>query len=607
VNTNVSISKVIYLLILAGLSACQQVALQPLEPPASQNSQAKKLTQVWIEWKNNQEANRYELFINDILYEADLKQNYTNIELIDLVDAKKISVKEFDQQGHILNVFEQIFQANWVTEDKKSINFEFLRAELFNTTSPFSIGTHSLPWICAKKFPQTDNSIDLGWFTVVWELLRGEIYDDKHQKLNDVKVTVRSYNKSISYFDEMKTVNGQYLFPCSPGGIQLEITASKPGFTTRKEVVLLTGNKGDDPNANRYDFGVDGKVKHFLNYTQAYRALSDKPEVTLALPSRYQKQVSPNTAFVLTFSEPMDRQSIENSFAIRSFVPSKLSVDVHSEGYTFKGPVPIQREYQPESFKTGETLPYYSNLSQYPSGTPIFDSSAFDISWNADDTQATFAFKPGKALPTNKDPAKLPIYTLAFDAFSNHQRDLKDKSGVARSEKHFKLTDGDFEEALAFEVQADTLSPRLEKVVHLDLPMHALAFALTFSEPMMISTHSLNIAGGMADTLESCKQAPAGYPGANVCTDAQVAHNYTVKITGLDRKLAYQGLWADLGGEASYASWDPTFKTVVLTLRTLNPVFLMGSRFEVTALTDFSDPAGNPISTRPKFTRLITN
>ncbi|MBT9544153.1 MAG: hypothetical protein IV090_02055 [Candidatus Sericytochromatia bacterium] len=313
----------------------------------------------------------------------------------------------------------------------------------------------------------------------------------------------------------------------------------------------------------------------------------------MALPSRSQRNVAPNNAFELTFSEPMDHQGVENNFAIRSFVSGKISVDAQSGGDTFNGTVPIQREYQPDAFKTGETLPRYGNLAQYQTGTPIFDSSAFDISWNADDTQVTFAFKPGKALPTDKDLARLPIYTLAFDSFGNQQRDIRDKSGVARSEKHFKLTDGDFEEALAFEVQADTTPPRLENVAQLELPMRALAFALTFSEPMLLKTHSLDIAGGMADTLESCKQAPAAYPGAKVCTASRAGQNYTLTVKAADGRIKFQGPWSLLGGEAHYDAGDPSFTRVILSASTLPFLQATDDHYHVQALSPLSDPAGN--------------
>ncbi|MGE3728433.1 MAG: Ig-like domain-containing protein [Candidatus Sericytochromatia bacterium] len=331
-------------------------------------------------------------------------------------------------------------------------------------------------------------------------------------------------------------------------------------------------------------------------FSASYNGLSDKPEVTMALPSRSQKNVAPNTAFVLTFSEPMDHQGVENNFAIRSFVSRKISVDVQSGGDTFNGTVPIQREYQSDAFKTGETLPRYGNLNKYQTGTPIFDSSAFDISWNADDTQATFAFKPGKALPTDKDLTRLPIYTLAFDSFGNHQRSISDKNGVARSEKHFKLTDGDFEEALAFEVQADTSPPRLEKAAQLDLPMRAVAFSLNFSEPMLLKTHSLNIAGGMADTPVSCKQAPAGFPGAQVCTPARAAENYTITVKASNGQIKYQGPWSQMGGEAHFDLRDPSFKTVILSASSLQYIQEVSDHALIEAASSLTDPAGNALS-----------
>ena len=594
-NHRTVLSQFLLALILAGLSACQPLAIQSSESPDSQHNQ-KVASSAPIAFENRtasivverEEGNRYKLSWPPIPGAAYYKL-FLDGELVK--DQLKTSQYQMD-----------ISQLSW--------GLHKLGYESFNRNH-LLIGYLAQEWDLRPLLPEPIKSIkpcpeiemiDLWTYQDCYDgitytgsieknIIFGKIYSDSQRLLAGTKVLVRLINSRFQFSEETISTDGIFHLVDIPVGYQVEIIASKTGYTTRRRLEIVKSPGKSDPNANRYDFGAD--VATASGFSAPYNGLSDKPEVTLAIPSRNQKQASPNTAFVLTFSEPMDRQSLENSFAIRSFVPSKLSVDVHSEGNTFKGTVPIQREYQPESFKTGETLPNYSNLAQYPSGTPIFDSSAFNISWNADDTQATFAFKPGKALPTDKEPARLPIFTLAFDAFANHERSIRDKSGVARSEKHFKLTDGDFEEALAFEVQADTAPPRLEKLVQLDLPMRALAFALNFSEPMLLKTHSLNISGGMADTLESCKLAPAGYPDAKICTPTRAAQNYTLTVKAADGRIKFQGPWSLLGGEAHYDPGDPSFKRVLLSASTLPFLLAEGDSYEVQALPNITDPAGN--------------
>ncbi len=592
-KTGLSLRKSISFLLYFSLFACQSSTLQPQPASIPTNSAASPDNRSFeqraadivikretgnlyhISWPPIPGAAYYKLFLDGELVKDQLKTSQYQMDISQMSwGIHKLGYESFDRNHRLIGYLAQEWDLRpLLPEPIKSIKPcpEIEMIDLWTYQDCYDGITYT-------------GSIEKN-------IIFGKIYSDSQHLLAGTKVLVRLINNRFQFSKETISTDGIFRLVDIPVGYQVEIIASKIGYTTRRRIEIVKSPGKSDPNANRYDFGAD--VATASGFSASYNTLSDKPEVTMALPSRSQRNVAPNNAFVLTFSEPMDHQGVENNFAIRSFVSGKISVDAQSGGDTFNGTVPIQREYQPDAFKTGETLPRYGNLNQYQTGTTIFDSSAFDITWNADDTQATFAFKPGKALPTDKDPAKLPIYTLAFDSFGKHQRDIKDKSGVARSEKHFKLTDGDFEEALAFEVQADTTPPRLEKVLQLDLPMRALAFALTFSEPMLLKTHSLDIAGGMADTLESCTQAPAGYPGAKLCTPTRAAQNYTLTVKAADGRIKFQGAWSQLGGEVHYDPADPSFKRVLLSASALPFLQATDDHYDVQALSRLSDPAGN--------------
>ncbi|HEY9840027.1 MAG TPA: carboxypeptidase-like regulatory domain-containing protein, partial [Candidatus Obscuribacterales bacterium] len=62
----------------------------------------------------------------------------------------------------------------------------------------------------------------------------GKIYDDSHFPLEDVTITAKSLNSAIPYSETTMTRNGNYTFNAAPSGVELAITASKPGFTTRR-------------------------------------------------------------------------------------------------------------------------------------------------------------------------------------------------------------------------------------------------------------------------------------------------------------------------------------------------------------------------------------
>ncbi|MBT9544152.1 MAG: Ig-like domain-containing protein [Candidatus Sericytochromatia bacterium] len=416
----------------------------------------------------------------------------------------------------------------------------------------------------------------------------GQIFDDTHKPLNDVQIRLRSLNELVPFGAETVALNGQYVFNNIPSGILVEITASKPGFATRRRMeVAKSSFRGPDVNS-RYDFGTNGGS---AMYSAAYNALTDKPEVIRVTPARNGAGISPKTDFNLFFSEPMDRRSVEESFTVRSFKNNKLSVD--NTMNKFPSEQGFKYTLNGKDANTHFGSPHFYEISN---GTPIYDSSAFNITWNADDTQVTFQFKPGLSLPTDKTPELAPHYQVAFKPFTNKNLTLRDKTGVERQEKHFKLTDGDFEEAYQFQVKEDLQAPSLQAARWAGFYGQMPTLLLQYSEPMLLKTYSLNIAGGMADEPPSCKQAPAGFPGAKACTASKAAENYQVKVRAPSGSLSYQGTWANLGGEASYASWDASFRTIVLSTQTPQPTFISGAQVEITANPEVVEPAGNPIS-----------
>ncbi len=87
-------------------------------------------------------------------------------------------------------------------------------------------------------------------------IFNGKVFDDTRAELDGVRIVARSLNSSVPYEAETITVNGTYAFNNAPSGVQIEIIASRPGYTTRRRVEVLKSNKQGDPDANRYDFGV---------------------------------------------------------------------------------------------------------------------------------------------------------------------------------------------------------------------------------------------------------------------------------------------------------------------------------------------------------------
>ncbi len=221
----------------------------------------------------------------------------------------------------------------------------------------------------------------------------GKIFDDQGNPVDGVTVKVRSLNSSVPFEAETVTAGGTYAFNNAPSGVQVEIILSKAGFTNRSRVEVLKSNKQGDPNANRYDFGTDGSGNSF---SAGYNGLADKPEVRAAAWLREKADLAPQ-GLTLNFSEPMDKASVESNIALHLRNANDLGEQVAS-------PAQFQFVWSSDDLVVQVKLP--SNL--------VLDSDLSKYSWGL---QAG----DGKIL---------------------------DKSGVARTEKYFKLTDGDYEAIL---------------------------------------------------------------------------------------------------------------------------------------------------------------
>ncbi len=416
--------------------------------------------------------------------------------------------------------------------------------------------------------PQDDISI------VERTTFNGKVFDDTNAPLDGVLVKAVSLNSSVSYTAETTTAGGTYAFNNAPAGIQLEITASRDGYTTRNRVEVLKSNKQGDPDANRYDFGTDGSTAEF---GVDYNALSDKPEVVQVSPNRNAAGIDPGTQFVITFSEPMDRKTVEDNFEIRSYTTEKLTVDTSNNASTLTGSVTIDSV----------------------AGTRVWDKSAFNISWNTDDTVATFVFLNDRKLPTDKDSDKVPDYQVSFE---RQDSNLKDKSGITRSEDYFKLTRGDFERTYKFSINSDEQEPGVSTITaqtaeNSGISSNGDAIRVRFTEPMIHYTLGPTIAGGMGGVASQAAAAN------NSITGAQAAANYQISVNRNGTLLLDQATWSSLGGSVVFDTNDPTHRTVLMLPPTVNGNSQVTTRPEdldtIPLSATFSDGNSQSVNTFP--------
>lgn len=423
------------------------------------------------------------------------------------------------------------------------------------------------------------------------DTFNGRVFDEHGTALKGARVLAEmSPVASLPAYktETLTDENGDYVLK-APAGVLLNISVTFPGLTARKRVEVLKIGKVGHPYDNRFDFGVNEETYRLTTdqYTRAVMdgsrksALENAPEVIAVAPSLKDLKIAPDKALSLTFSESVDRSSLEKTLAIRAFHNQKLKVDQLSGQNTFLG----------------------SANTEEPSGDLVWTAEAFDLHWNVGDTVLTLNFKPGHSFPANNNDTDFPSYILSFNAISNEG--LTDKTGAGRQKNWFRLQNNDYNQSLKFTVGPDTTPPSLKSLEYLPAQDNgAPSLRLSYSEPLWLSTRSRVVAGGMADffNLPGAElQAPAEYPGnKGNATARNAAKNYRVLIlrpTEVDFTV-FSGTWYDLGGTVIYDPSDASHSRVLLQLPSdyNKGYFATGHEIQINGVTSILDPAGNPLT-----------
>lgn len=355
----------------------------------------------------------------------------------------------------------------------------------------------------------------------------GQVFNDNGSSLSGVQINAKSLNSSVAYEATTTTdSNGKYQFALAPAGVQIEITASKSGYATRRRVEVLKSNKQNDPDGNRYDFSS--------NY-----ALSNQPEVSSVSPGRNATGVRPDTDFVLKFSTPMDTESVESNFGIYAADSTEFTVGTSISGGTPNDPA---------------------------SGDLIWDSSAFNISWNNDNTEVIFSFNQERKLPTDIGFSQ-SIYLISLGVGDGI---IKSESGGQRSEGYFKLSNTS-ENGSKFYVDVDENKPGVHNINAItgeNGNSEGDEVEVKFSEPMVFYTED---------------------PGMIADQYLNSAAQYFISING-----GTEVPWSNYGSVV-VSTDDPTHKTILLRLSNPNTnVFQIADRVSV-RVEGVRDPAGNTI------------
>jgi hypothetical protein len=343
-------------------------------------------------------------------------------------------------------------------------------------------------------------------------IVSGNIYNEKGATVDGATITVKSLDVSVPYTATVTSVQGSYVVNNVPEGANVEIVATKDGWTSRKRVgsfqQAATGKK------NIQNFGGATLAANPDDPDGGAYFISDYPEIVTTSPADEDLGVDgAKTAFKVSFSEALDEDSRDAFEAAFHIVPANDTAGNN-------GPVDLSDlnddngGNNPSTF--GATYADVIGGQRYTLGeNDTFLGSSknkFVPSWNAANTEVTFTFDgslrtgentagkynallisggaddmiedaKGNQLGTD-DAGSLTEYPGTGEYINNAfkdkdlavQEDTQNTSFGTRWQQTHKS-------AIMFEVKKDTTDPKLTGIAVVK-DNQDLRLELTFSEPM---------------------------------------------------------------------------------------------------------------------------
>lgn len=241
-------------------------------------------------------------------------------------------------------------------------------------------------------------------------VLSGTIYDEAGATVEAAKISVKSLDSNNPYTASAVSAQGSYVVNNVPEGVNVEITATKEGSTTRKRVGVFQSSASQK---NEVNFGSPLTV---TTETGSAYFISRYPEVTSTEPAYNASNVdNSKLAYKLKLSEPLDeanRRRFEE--AIRIMPANALANPGGGVPVDFTELNDQTNDYDLTTIAgTGTsgnaTAPYWIKK-----GSLFLNESATraTVTWNAEFTEATLTFNA--PLATNRtDVAKYQVGIVA--------------------------------------------------------------------------------------------------------------------------------------------------------------------------------------------------
>lgn len=247
-------------------------------------------------------------------------------------------------------------------------------------------------------------------------ILSGNVYDEEGATVDGALVTVKSLDASVPYSATATSQAGSWVVNNVPEGANVEIVATKDGWTTRRRVGSFqqqaTGKR------NVINFGAAGgeAEEGDDDVTGEAYFISDYPEIVATTPADESTDFdSTKVSFKLTFSEPLTEDSRENFEDVFTVLPA--SEEAIEDGSDF---VDLETEGEDDSDEIDDldiTFAIGSFEYNLQEGDAFLGSSRTKMtaSWNSEGTEVTFSFG-GALLADDNETAKYQMALVVEDA-----------------------------------------------------------------------------------------------------------------------------------------------------------------------------------------------
>lgn len=278
--------------------------------------------------------------------------------------------------------------------------------------SPVPTLTHSRPPSPAS----TPSPSPIG-YTGRQVVVSGYVYDHRGATIDAASVVARSLDAAAPYYREVRTADGSYVLNGVPEGVNVEIVATRGGWTTRRRVATFQGQSSDRHTVN---FGTpDGERRD-----GAAHFLAPFPEIVRTEPGDGDEDVAVAAGtYRLYLSEPLraeDQRRFEAAFRI---LPAN---DVAYGGIA--NSTTDLRDLEDEDFPIAKAIDGVAGVAPYT----VRKGSVFrndpdtraTFTWSASGQEVTFRFG-GPLLMASDDEA---AYQMVLVSGGEDQR-IRDDDG----------------------------------------------------------------------------------------------------------------------------------------------------------------------------------